>query len=254
MSARRYQSQKRNLILFAGAAIVLIVAAGAGLRGAEPEAPTTAGNVGSFSAYAKTEKRQMPDGATVILGPRLRPTGDGFLVVTGTGRVVGSKAAPLVRYTLEVEPELRDYASDLKAVAGSALLDEERGWTSQGDRQLQRVADPANAQIRVVLASPGVVDRHCARIGLMTNGTFSCWDGSRAMLNLTRWQEGASDFGSLHGYRHYLINHEFGHGLGLGHESCQTTSTPAPVMMQQTKGTEQCTANGWPYPQALSAN
>lgn len=247
MRAQKYQSQKRNLILFAGVAIVLIVAAGAGLRGAEPEVPTTAGNLGSSSADAKTEKRQMPDGASA-LEPRLRPTGDGFLVVTGTGRAVGSRAAPRVRYTLEMEPELRNYASDLKAVAGSALLDEERGWTSPGDRQLQRVADPANAQIRVVLASPGVVDRYCARVGLMTNGTFSCWDGSRAMLNLTRWQEGASDFGSLHVYRRYLINHEFGHGLGLGHESCQTTSTPAPVMMQQTKGTEQCTANGWPYP------
>ena len=188
------------------------------------------------------------DGAQLAATVRLTPTDDGFLVVAGTDKEAGPNTAPLVRYTVEVEPTLRHYAASLQDFAEKALLDEEGGWTSKGERRLQQTADPASANIRVVLATPATVDQRCAVNGLLTRGTLSCWDGSRAMLNLIRWQEGSEDFESLSRYRTYLINHEFGHGLGRGHEYCSNPGTPAPVMMQQTKDVAECEPNGLPYP------
>jgi hypothetical protein len=47
-----------------------------------------------------------------------------------------------------------------------------------------------------------------------------------------------------------LVNHEVGHTLGQRHRNCPTDGNPAPVMMQQSKGTttagRTCRPNPWP--------
>lgn len=55
----------------------------------------------------------------------------------------------------------------------------------------------------------------------------------------------ASGYTDIMRYRTYLVLHEFGHALGHGHESCPSPNTPAPVMMQQTKGTGECYPDPW---------
>jgi hypothetical protein len=45
-------------------------------------------------------------------------------------------------------------------------------------------------------------------------------------------------------YRTYLVLHECGHALGLGHSHCK--GGPAPIMHQQTRGNKTCTKNTWP--------
>lgn len=51
---------------------------------------------------------------------------------------------------------------------------------------------------------------------------------------------------NIDSYRAYLINHEAGHAIEkLEHATCEAPGKPAPVMMQQTKGTGDCFP--WPW-------
>ncbi len=170
-----------------------------------------------------------------------RPTGE-LEVVGGTSDVVGT-TGELVTYAVEVEVGL-PVDPDCFARVVELTLGDDRSWVGSGRWSMQRVATE-DASIRVTLASPGTVDAYC--LPLRTGGIFSCWDGSRAMINLWRWETGATDFGEgLIEYRSYVINHEVGHGLGFGHVGCPAAGEPAPVMMQQSKTTGACTPNGWP--------
>jgi putative cell wall-binding protein len=178
--------------------------------------------------------------------PATVTTAEGYVAIAGTGPVVGT-GGPLRTYSLEVEPatglDVLDFATEAEVI-----LSDRRSWTAPGDVRLQRV-EPAQAQIRVLLARPSTVDAVCARGGLTTRGRYSCWSGEFAALNLTRWTTGASGFtGPLPAYRGYLVNHEVGHALGHDHVGCPRAGALAPVMMQQTVSTGACLPNPWPYP------
>ncbi len=131
-----------------------------------------------------------------------------------------------------------------------AVLVDPRGWqTKDGVRfvpvSLADRAAGAAVDIRVTLASPDLTARLCAPLDTAVQ-QVSCWNGSRSVLNLTRWVRGASTYSDLTSYREYLVSHEVGHGLGHAHDSCPAPGQPAPVMVQQTKSLEGCTA--WPWP------
>ena len=70
----------------------------------------------------------------------------------------------------------------------------------------------------------------------------------KVYFNLENWTTipETSGYVSLAMYRLYLINHEFGHVLGRGHDECQGANLPSPVMKQQTLGTGLCYACVWP--------
>lgn len=171
-------------------------------------------------------------------------TVEGFEVAAGNA-VAGRGTT--VRYTVEMEPAVD---ADLLAVTAAVeeALSDPRSWVV--DHRLERVDDPNRADVRVVLATPDTVNALCGQAGLRTRGRYSCWNGTFAALNAMRWREGADGFEDLTTYRRYLINHEFGHGLGHGHVDCPAPGAPAPVMMQQTMSTGECEPNGWPYPDA----
>jgi hypothetical protein len=100
----------------------------------------------------------------------------------------------------------------------------------------------------VTLASPATTNRLC--YPLRTVGIYSCFNGTRPVINDWRWRHGASTYaGRLSAYRTYVVSHEVGHALGYRlHRATCLASGLAPVMMQQTKWLLGCRRNPWPYP------
>ncbi len=168
------------------------------------------------------------------------PSGRGtFTVADGTSPAVGS--GRLTSYQVEVEDGLPIKAASFAGRVDRTLGDP-RGWTKDGAHAFRR---QQSAPLRIVLASPATTDRLCAP--LQTRGKVSCRNGNVVAINAVRWVEGASSYGSdLSGYRHYVINHEVGHSLGLNHAACPQPGADAPVMLQQTLGLQGCTKNPWP--------
>ena len=224
-----------------GLAAVLAVTAGCGQgtgASAGPAAPAPGTSPSSASPSTSPSPSPTPEPTPVV------QAGDGALTVV-PGTTVASGPGEAVPYVVEVEGGLgvgpAQFAADVDAV-----LSDPRSWGAGGRLALHRV-DTGHAAVRVALVSPRTVDRLCAP--LQTNGYFSCANGDRAVLNVARWLTGAPAYaGQLTAYRQYLVNHEVGHLFGRGHEPCPGPGQPAPVMMQQTKGLQGCTAVSWPYP------
>jgi hypothetical protein len=170
------------------------------------------------------------------------PTGN-YVVAPGTDTPAG--AGKEVRYSVEVEAGL-PFTPAQFAVDVARILNSPGGW-GQGGRTLRFVrVDNGPVAFRVSLSSPRLTDSQCAP--LRTYGRVSCFNGSRAVINEARWRYGSPTYGTdVNGYRDYVISHEVGHALGHHHVHCATAGSPAPVMVQQTKSLEGCTANPWPY-------
>jgi hypothetical protein len=174
--------------------------------------------------------------------PPIRTTSEGFRYVAEDGRRAGQGRRRT--YRLEVEPAA-DVGVRRATIRVERILNDRRGWTGAGNWSLRRVR--RRPDIRIVIATPGTVDRLCARAGLRTVGRLSCWNGRFAAINVNRWKRGSTGFiGPLRVYRRYVLNHEVGHGLGYPHRSCPRRGARAPVMQQQTFATRPCRANGWP--------
>lgn len=172
-------------------------------------------------------------------------TGSGeFFVADGESAATGANPT---KYRVEVETDL-PFAAEEAAEFIDETLGDRRGWTARAEHDFQRVSDDS-FDIRILIATPDTVDRLCAP--LRTNGKVSCAANGRAVLNGVRWAVGAESFGDdVPNYRRYLVGHEVGHLLGYSHESCPRSGELAPVMVQQTKSTQGCEPNPWPFPDA----
>lgn len=123
-----------------------------------------------------------------------------------------------------------------------ATLTDERGWSARGAVRFERVAQ--GGDFTLWLASPSVVaaaDPACSE-------SYSCRVGDDVYVNVVRWREGADAYRGrpLREYREYVVNHEVGHWLELGHRGCPEADAPAPVMKQQSKGLGPCAPGPWP--------
>ena len=120
--------------------------------------------------------------------------------------------------------------------------DDARGWRA-GGTQFRRVA--RGGSFTLVLSEARLVPSFSSSC----SATWSCRVGRFVIINQERWKHASPAWNragrSLRDYRHLVVNHETGHWLGRGHVGCRGHG-PAPVMMQQSKGTGGCRFNPWP--------
>ena len=175
-------------------------------------------------------------------GGQIPATGTGrFSVLPGTSALVGH-GRPM-RYTVEVEDGVQlPEGDDTFAAAVQDTLSDPRSWTNpaaatrRGPVAMQRI-DRGRPDFRVTLVSQETARKAC---GFQSGLPFdtSCEVGDRQLINAARWVRGAVTFeGDIGTYRHYVINHEVGHALGLKHVACPAPGALAPTMMQQTFST-----------------
>ena len=233
--------------------------------------PDDGGTAGSFaapaSAWAEATASETPESvvpgpsesADVDAGPTSGPATltaedyvqqgqGGVSVVDGTSAVMGT--GPLRRFAVEVEMGI-DVDAQAFATAVAETLGDSRSWGHGGRMSFQRVGRAAEKagdfDFKVTLISPGSMERYCPGVG--TGGYTSCRYGDRAVINLARWATAVPHYvGDIATYRQYVINHEVGHVLGLGHVNCPGAGQPAPVMVQQTLDLQGCEKNAWPFP------
>jgi hypothetical protein len=135
------------------------------------------------------------------------------------------------------------------ANAVRTTLCDRRSWIASGTVRFRY--DPAGSLL-ISLRSPAGTERRCRQlIRLSVDLTYSCGTPREVVLNSARWFGGSPSWpGPVAQYRHMLTNHETGHALGLGHQTCNADGAAAPVMMQQSKGLtaggHTCTPNPWP--------
>ena len=131
--------------------------------------------------------------------------------------------------------------------AVAATYADPRGW-ARAHHRFREV--PSGGALTVVLARAA----HVPGFASFCSPSYSCQAGRYVVINAARWARGSPHFpGTLAAYRGYLVDHETGHWLGLGHAYCARRGALAPVMQQQSKGMQGCRPNSWPLPREVRA-
>ncbi|WP_432050013.1 DUF3152 domain-containing protein [Verrucosispora sp. NA02020] len=199
------------------------------------------------STGAAPAGRAYDDTATAPSGPAYPMVGAGSFAVAGGASPVRGLDGRVVHYRVAVE-QGTGQDPDAFAAEVDAVLGDPRSWIGSGDLRVRRIDDPEYADFTLYLATPATSEAMCATGGLSTEGYTSCRLPGKVIINLARWAEAVPGYGApLAVYRAYVINHEVGHELGEGHQTCPGAGRPAPVMQQQTYGLDGCLAYAWPY-------
>lgn len=120
------------------------------------------------------------------------------------------------------------------------ILADRRGWWRAG---LDIVRVDSGGDFTVILASPQEVDNAHE----VCSPEYSCRVGDEVYINDHNWRNGTEAWtASIGSYRQYLVTHEVGHWLGLGHYDCPGQGQRAPVMQQQSIDMQGCVENSWP--------
>lgn len=184
-------------------------------------------------------------GTRISVRVRVRASGYAWTTADSTRTRRVDHAAP-VRRRVTYSVTTRGRVTQVPEFARLAqeTYDDARGWRA-GGVQFRRV--PRGGDFTLVLSEARLVPSFSSTC----SATWSCRVGRWVIINQERWSHASPAWNaagrSLRDYRHLVVNHETGHWLGRGHAGCPG-SGPAPVMMQQSKGTGGCSFNPWPLP------
>ncbi|MFB6577806.1 DUF3152 domain-containing protein [Streptomyces sp. NPDC056402] len=231
--------------------------AAAGRTAAKPDPTAGESDDGSANALPQGgQKSPSPEPpASPAASPPASPTpSTGSATPTQPGAFKSSTTAgkaqgkgPARRWRMEVE-EGSGIDPESAARSVEAILGDRRGWTQDPKYGFQLVAAGQPVDFTIKIATPKTTDLLCDVKTPELIGETNCSTGHTVVVNLKRWQEGSPQFdGTPEEYRALIVNHEVGHDLGRGHESCPGPGKPAPAMMQQIKGLLGCKSNAWPY-------
>ncbi|WP_051832721.1 DUF3152 domain-containing protein [Streptomyces katrae] len=186
-----------------------------------------------------------PGGGSSAAAPVAQSGPGVFAASSRSGQPQGK--GPARRWRIEVE-EGSGVDPDAAAQSVEAILGDPRGWIRDPAYGFQLVGAGQPVDFTVKIATPTTTDRLCEVVTPELVGETNCRAGHTVVVNLKRWQEGSPQFkGPVEEYRALIVNHEVGHEIGRGHETCPGPGKPAPAMMQQIKGLLGCQANAWPF-------
>ena len=208
--------------------------------------------------------------------------GSGTFTTLTTKGEPESNGVPVRWVSIAVEDGIEAYPAAFVEYVLEALSDN-RGWGSDG--RLQFVPTDGVADYKIMLASPFTAaaicpDNHVAVVsGPVTDAsatpdpdaqateapgltggddpdgatTSVCATDGEIVISMYEWTAGFPAFGQdRDAARNYLLNHQLGHLFGRGETAC--VADRADVMDDQRLTPFPCTANPWPYPDAVVAD
>lgn len=147
-----------------------------------------------------------------------------------------------VTYDVSTKGKTKASLAEFKQQA-NATLNDSRGWARLG---VAFKEVESGGQFTLVLS----VASELPNFSPGCSSDYSCNAGRYVIINQDRWLGATPSWnaagGSLRDYRHMVVNHETGHWLGHGHESCGGPGQAAPVMQQQSISLQGCSFNPWP--------
>jgi hypothetical protein len=157
----------------------------------------------------------------------------------GPGMAPGDAPQRTITYTVRTRGTVYGDVEEFRRLA-SVTLNDRRGWSLGGAIRYREVS--SDPDFVLWLASPSAV----AGFSPVCDEGYSCRVGSNVVINDLRWRKGTPVWPDVAEYHHYVVNHEVGHWLGMGHRTCTGSGDLAPVMQQQSIGLNGCVTNTWP--------